>query len=136
MKYYRRVAMLTLRDSTGRLLLQHRTKNSPVLPDHWSFFGGGIEDGETPKQSLKREIKEELGIDLKKPRFFKRYEQKEEKGLYEKFLFTGNLDWPLKVLKKQQTEGDDAQVFSEEEIKAIKLSDNDRTILKEVFEKC
>ena len=36
--------------------------NDPLIPysNHWSFFGGGINNEETPWEALKRELKEEL----------------------------------------------------------------------------
>jgi len=40
--------------------LSHRSKNAKQFPDLWSFWGGGIEENETPKQALIREIQEEL----------------------------------------------------------------------------
>lgn len=33
-------------------------------PNCWSLIGGGIEEGEEPIEALKREIKEEIGIEL------------------------------------------------------------------------
>jgi 8-oxo-dGTP diphosphatase len=44
----------------GRLLLAQRS--SGHLAGMWEFPGGKIEDGETPQESLARELKEELGV--------------------------------------------------------------------------
>ena len=41
-----------------RMLLGEKAEIT--YPNQWSFFGGGIEEDETPWMALKREIKEEL----------------------------------------------------------------------------
>ena len=66
----RNVAVLILYSPDGRILLQHRTKDAPTFPDYWAFFGGGIEEGESPEQAVKRECLEELGYPLTDPRHF------------------------------------------------------------------
>lgn len=40
--------------------LSHRSKTAKQYPGNWSFWGGGIEENETPEQALIREIQEEL----------------------------------------------------------------------------
>ncbi len=49
--------------SDGKLLLGKNIKGG-VYPDHWVIPGGGIEPNETKIDALKREIKEETGIDI------------------------------------------------------------------------
>src|ERR1700687_5365972 len=66
----REVAILILHDDVGRILLQHRTDDAPIFPGHWAFFGGGLEEGETPEVALRREILEELGYKLGRARYF------------------------------------------------------------------
>ena len=46
----------------GKVLLDRRAKGTH-LADHWEFPGGKKESGETDEQALKRELKEELGVD-------------------------------------------------------------------------
>lgn len=46
----------------GRLLLAQRV-GPPELAGMWELPGGKIEPGETPAQGLRRELREELGVD-------------------------------------------------------------------------
>jgi 8-oxo-dGTP diphosphatase len=56
------VAALILRD--GKILICQRTKHQP-MPLKWEFPGGKIETGEQPRDALRRELEEEIGIDAR-----------------------------------------------------------------------
>lgn len=55
------VAACALVDSDGRVLLAQRPEGKS-LAGLWEFPGGKVEPGETPEETLIRELKEELGI--------------------------------------------------------------------------
>lgn len=46
-----------------KILVGKRNLKEEPFFGEWDFFGGYIQEGETPEQALKREIKEELGVD-------------------------------------------------------------------------
>jgi 8-oxo-dGTP diphosphatase len=54
------VAALVVDDH--RILACQRTRHQP-MPLKWEFPGGKIEDGEQPRDALRRELEEELGIE-------------------------------------------------------------------------
>jgi 8-oxo-dGTP diphosphatase len=52
-----------IRDRRGRILLARRTEGRD-LAGLWEFPGGKLEVGESPEAALKRELREELGIEI------------------------------------------------------------------------
>ncbi len=51
-------------NSKGEILLTKRSKNTRNEHGKWEAPGGQVHFGETRKQAIKREIKEELGVDI------------------------------------------------------------------------
>lgn len=51
----------------GRLLLCHRAPSREWYPNVWDFPGGHIEDVETAENALRREVLEEVGVDIGVP---------------------------------------------------------------------
>jgi 8-oxo-dGTP diphosphatase len=47
----------------GKIFIAKR-KSTDKLPNKWEFPGGKIESNETPQECLKREMKEEFGVDI------------------------------------------------------------------------
>ena len=51
-------------EKNGKLLVCQRTRHQ-TMPLKWEFPGGKIEEGEQPRDALRRELEEELGIQAK-----------------------------------------------------------------------
>jgi len=60
------VVAAALIDPDGRVLIAQRPAGKQ-LAGLWEFPGGKIEAGERPEQTLIRELREELGIEVKEP---------------------------------------------------------------------
>ncbi|MDP3898030.1 MAG: 8-oxo-dGTP diphosphatase MutT [Mesorhizobium sp.] len=58
------VAACALVDADGRVLITERPPGK-ALAGLWEFPGGKVETGETPEQTVVRELEEELGIETK-----------------------------------------------------------------------
>lgn len=59
------VVAAVIRNKLGQILIARRPVTHKVAGGLWEFPGGKIEAGETPKEALKREIREELGIEIR-----------------------------------------------------------------------
>jgi len=130
--FYRRVSILIPYNSENEVLLQHRTKDAPHYPDYWGFFGGDIDEGETPREAVIREAKEELGLSIKEIDLFKRYEIQEIERLYERFVFLFSTQIPIERLRSQQNEGTGLDFYQIEDIEKLKFNPHNKIIIREV----
>ena len=88
------IAQVLLFDRDNRLMIYLRDDRADIpFPNHWDFFGGHVEQGETPEQALLREVKEELGTELVEWQFFRSYEYVEG-DVYpnRKFIYRARVD--------------------------------------------
>jgi len=76
------------------LLVQQRTQSDYGL---WGLPGGHVEVAETPEQAVIREIKEELGVALKRYKLFRVYETTKSANTLTLNTFTGTLDGAVKL---------------------------------------
>lgn len=105
-----------------RVLLCHRSPARRWYPNVWDIPGGHVEDGEEPEQALRRELVEEIGVDvgpvdgdpvvhLSRP----------ESGLdLTVWLIT---EWQGSVENRQPTEHDDIAWFGITELHSLELAD-------------
>jgi 8-oxo-dGTP pyrophosphatase MutT (NUDIX family) len=57
-------------DEMNYLMQLRDQKTNIFYPGHWGLFGGAIEPEEDPAAGLKRELNEELGLDVHNCRYF------------------------------------------------------------------
>lgn len=127
----RRVALIVFYDGENRVLLQYRKGIASKFQEEWGYFGGKIEDGETPEQAVVRETKEELDFDLSGDfKFLGKFENKIKGFESEAFVFIS----PLvdKMEKFRQLEGEEMRLFSLEDAEKLKMGPGDKEILKEL----
>lgn len=124
----RNISVLILYTTEGKVLLNHRSKDAPRLPNYWSLFGGGIEKGESTEQALRREIIEELAYDVRNPHFLIEQKFIHDEDESSKYVFIEQYDGqPL-----QLGEGQAMEWFYPTETSQLKMSDHDRSVILQV----
>lgn len=125
-----KAALIILYNNEKQFLLQHRTKDAVVLPDYWAFFGGGIKEGETPEDAVRREALEELNYEVNAPRFFLEQDFRigNTNGRMYVFIeaFYGNSD------DLTLREGQGWGWYKASEIDKLKMIDHDRQLIRSI----
>ena len=125
-----KVALIILYDHEKNFLLQHRTRDAAVLPDYWAFFGGGIKEGETPEDGVRRKAYEELNYKLKAPRFFIEQDFRIDAVEGHMYVFIEAFDGNKSALKLQEGQG--WGWYKASEIDDLKMVDHDRQLVKSI----
>lgn len=120
-----------IKNLKGEILLGKRSKFVLFYPNTWGLPGGMIDYGEKIEDTVKREVKEELDIDV---RIIKR-----AKNIYESFptkkcnFHTINIPYYAKIIKgipKPKDETSEVKWFKPSQIRKIKLAYSHKNILK------
>jgi 8-oxo-dGTP pyrophosphatase MutT (NUDIX family) len=126
----RHVALIIFYTEDGRILLQDRRSISKA-GEAWGYFGGGIEDGETPEAAVVRETKEELSYDLKERQFLGTVTTNDSRGTIERHVFVA----PFPGFDAfEQKEGDGMRLCTLDEAKQLKTVFGDDKVVQ-LFEK-
>lgn len=119
----------------GKILLQQRDDRPDLLfPGCWTTFGGAMEAGETPEEAMRRELLEEIELELpmklwKVLNFEIDVHGKPVKG--RSYVFVGWIDRPAERIALN--EGQALGYFSLEELTTLKIGFGFETLFREFF---
>lgn len=106
-----------LYNSKGEFLLQQRAKTKEFLPGGWDIHMGHVIAGETSKEAILREIREELGLNLNDITLVKRVCWEKYNHLID--IFIACIDVNLQDLVLQKSEVDNVKYVSKEEMLSL-----------------
>jgi 8-oxo-dGTP pyrophosphatase MutT (NUDIX family) len=127
-----RVSLILPYDKKMNVLFQDRKKISKK-GEEYGFFGGHIENNETPEQALEREMKEELNLNAKdlKIKFFKKFIFKipEWEMLGERNVYLVELN----SLRDLRVNEGFPIIIKFKDIFSLNLTSRDREMLEEIY---
>lgn len=111
-----RAIAIMIRNSKGEILLQKRSMTKDLNPGKWTLAAGGhVTKDHTYKETAKRELKEELGIDIPLKFVTKFYNIRETESQMDA-VYEGQYDGPFNINKD---EVERVQFFTGEQIRKM-----------------
>ncbi|UCE38130.1 MAG: NUDIX hydrolase [Thermoplasmata archaeon] len=126
------------RNTCGGILIKNnkillgKRKSDRLYPDIWDIFGGHIESSETKEETLFRELKEEIGIEVKDHEFLESYQDKDPTfGIdYIHHIYIVH-SWEGTPENKNPREHESIQWFSKAEIDGLPMHGEVKRIILE-----
>ena len=115
-------------EGNGKVLIGRR-KPGKHMGGKWEFPGGKIEPGETPEQSLARELAEELGIRARVGQFLGRAFFEGEGVSLELLVYRVDGVEGIPTLREHE----ELRWVRPEELLSYDLADSDRAVVKELY---
>ena len=105
--------------SDDKFLLQLRDQKQGIFyPGVWGLFGGSVDDGEKPIDALKRELIEEIGLEVKNAKLLFSWNHDKYNSILHFFL----VPLTVELEKLCLNEGQRMDLFSIEQIKGIPIT--------------
>ena len=120
----KKVSKIFIINSENNFLMYLRDKDSKIpYPDYWDFIGGEIEKNESKEDAIKREIMEEIGINVNNIRYIgEQYVPQNFLNPLENivYFFKGEVTERIEYIKL--TEGQRLEYFNLNELQKIRLA--------------
>ena len=114
---YSQESHVWIMNSKGEILIQKRTPTKRLYPNLWSITSGGTDSGETTLDTAYREVKEELGIELKPEELELMMSYKRNHDFVDVWL--ARKDIKLEEITMQKEEVADVKWVTEEELEKL-----------------
>ena len=111
----------------GEILLQKRAATKERNPNKWAKTGGHVDAGESVEEAIKREVKEEIGIDVDKNQLkvIDIHKSKNPNNKYFAYNFIFIINTKLEEFRLQEEEVAEVKYFSIGELEQIKKENNE-----------
>jgi 8-oxo-dGTP diphosphatase len=132
--FYRGVSAIPV-NAEGKILLQLRDDRPDLnYPNHWSCLGGAAEGDETFDEAIRRELLEEIEIDLSVKLWKTQHypiEIRDRNYIVDICTYVGRIDLPVSEIKLN--EGQALGYFGLDELDSIQIGFNFEVLYREFF---
>jgi len=116
----KRFVGIILVNAENKVLLQLRSKDDHLYPDCWTLPGGKVEEGESLEQAIVREVREELGWDLRGDGLFRTIFLSGADRTAERLIYWGKIS--ERAEDPKLGEGAALKYFSSEEVLELEVA--------------